>query len=281
MTPSKKKPLYHFYPGTRIFSLGTIGCNLGCQFCQNWNISHPKNSDQLIQQADPDQIVRSAIRAQCPSVALTYNDPIVFAEYAMEIARQCHSQNIKTVAITAGYINAQPRKELFDHIDAVNVDLKAFTESFYQKFCLAHLKPVLETLIDIKKNTKAWLEITTLLIPEENDSDQEVRDLCRWILDHLGADVPIHFSAFFPAFKLLDRNPTPKESLTRARTIAQESGIAYAYTGNIIDVVGSTTFCQGCGQAIIERDGYELTHYHLKENRCAYCDSVIPGHFVS
>ncbi|MBN1869765.1 MAG: AmmeMemoRadiSam system radical SAM enzyme [Candidatus Omnitrophica bacterium] len=278
--PIEKKPLNHFYPGTSVLSFGTAGCNLGCKFCQNWNISKSREWDSLTDEASPEAIAQCAEKMNCKSVAFTYNDPVIFAEYAIDIAKACHALGIKTVAVTAGYITNEARPEFFEHMDAANVDLKAFTEEFYEKITLGALQPVLDTLAYLKHKTKVWFEITTLLIPGENDSDQELNDMCEWIVKELGGDVPLHFSAFHPDFRMLGIPPTRPSDLTRARNIAIAKGIRYVYTGNVHDPKGGSTYCAQCGQVLIERDWYELGAYNLKDkNKCSKCGAFCPGQF--
>jgi pyruvate formate lyase activating enzyme len=278
--PVEKKPLNHFYPGTSILSFGTAGCNLGCKFCQNWDISKSKEFDRLTDEASPMKIARCAKEFGCRSVAFTYNDPVIFAEYAIDIADACHELGIKTVAVTAGYMTDVSRPEFYQHMDAANVDLKGFTEKFYEKLCLGSLQPVLDTLIYLKHKTNVWFEITTLLIPGENDSNSELTQMSEWILKELGPDVPLHFTAFHPDFKMLDHNNTPPETLTRAREIARAKGLRYVYTGNVHDSQGSSTYCHNCGQTLIERDWYQLGEYNLTEkNKCNQCGAVCPGYF--
>ena len=278
--PIEKKPLNHFYPGTSVLSFGTAGCNLGCKFCQNWNISKSREWDSLTDQASPQAIAQCAQRMGCKSVAFTYNDPVIFLEYAIDIADVCHELGIKAVAVTAGYITEKARPEFYDHMDAANVDLKAFTEKFYKKITLGALQDVLDTLLYLKHKTDVWFEITTLLIPGENDSDGELNDMAKWIVANLGLDVPLHFSAFHPDFRMLDKPSTPPETLTRARDIAIAAGMHYVYTGNVHDVKGGSTYCSDCGQILIERDWYELGNYNLKnKNQCLKCNTTCKGHF--
>lgn len=277
--PIEKKPLNHFYPGTSVLSFGTAGCNLGCKFCQNWSISKSREVEILSGHATPLMIAEAARRLGCQSVAYTYNDPVIWAEYAIDTGIHCRERGVKNVAVTAGYICAEAREEFFAVMDAVNVDLKAFTELFYQRLTLSHLQPVLETLVWLKHESSVWLEITNLVIPEENDSSAEIREMCQWILANLGPDVPIHFSAFHPDFRLRNRPPTPPETLIRAYDIARDVGLRYVYTGNVFDVARQSTYCPGCNKLVIERRGYELAQYELVENRCAFCDAEIVGHF--
>ncbi|HET7833640.1 MAG TPA: AmmeMemoRadiSam system radical SAM enzyme [Gallionella sp.] len=278
--PIEKKPLNHFYPGSSIFSFGTAGCNLACKFCQNWDISKSRDFDILADQASPEDIAKTAEQTGCKSVAFTYNDPVIFAEYAMDTADACHARGIKTVAVTAGYIHELPRREFFAKIDAANVDLKAFTDEFYVKQSGAHLQPVLDTLKYLRQETQVWLEITTLLIPGLNDSDEEITRMCEWIVRELGVDVPQHFSAFHPAYKMMDVPPTPGSTLTRAREIARSAGLRYVYTGNVHDVSGGTTYCPGCKKPLIVRDWYQIRDYALTERgACPQCGATVAGHF--
>ena len=254
--PIEKKPLHHFYPGSNVLSFGTAGCNLACKFCQNWDISKSKDMDRLMDQAAPDEIARAAEESGCKSVAFTYNDPVIFAEYAMDTADACHARGIRTVAVTAGYIHAEARREFYAKLDAANVDLKAFTDEFYFKLTGAHLAPVLDTLRYIKRETNTWLEITTLLIPGKNDSDAELEAMTAWIAQELGPDVPLHFTAFHPDYKMTDIPATPAQTLSRARAIALQAGLHYVYTGNVHDTDGGTTWCPSCRAPLIVRDWY-------------------------
>jgi pyruvate formate lyase activating enzyme len=277
--PIEKKPLNHFYPGTSVLSFGTAGCNLGCRFCQNWNISKSKEMDSLADQATPEQIARCARQMGCKSVAFTYNDPVIFAEYAIDIAQACHAQDIRTVAVTAGYITPEARPDFFQYIDAANIDLKAFSERFYHKVCFAHLDPILDTLLYLKQETNVWIELTTLLIPGENDTNTELHALTEWVHTHLGPSVPLHFTAFHPDFKMNDKPRTPSTTLQRARHIAKANGLHHVYTGNVHDPDGGSTYCPSCQQRVIERDWYTIGHYQMLQNRCQHCHTPIAGHF--
>ncbi len=278
--PIEKKPLNHFLPGTPVLSFGTAGCNLTCRFCQNWDISKSREIDTLADAATPETIARAARELGCRSVAFTYNDPVIFLEYAVDVARACRAADIKTVAVTAGYVCTEARRELFAHMDAANVDLKAFTEDFYRKICTGHLQPVLETLEYLKHETEVWLEITTLLIPGENDASAEIEAASRWIVEHLGVDVPWHFTAFHPDYKMLDKPSTPAATLSRARRIAREHGIRYVYKGNVHDEAGQSTFCHACGARLIGRDWYTLTGWNLTaDGRCGDCGTACAGVF--
>jgi pyruvate formate lyase activating enzyme len=278
--PIEKKPLNHFYPGSSVFSFGTAGCNLACKFCQNWDISKSRETDTMVDQALPDEIAKAAEQSGCRSVAFTYNDPVIFAEYAMDVADACHARGLKTVAVTAGYIHDEPRREFYSKMDAANVDLKAFTDDFYVKLTGAHLQPVLDTLVYLKRETNVWLEITTLLIPGQNDSDAELSAMSQWILRELGPDVPLHFSAFHPDWKMQDVPPTPAATLTRARDIALKAGLHYVYTGNVHDTTGGTTSCPGCHEPLIVRDWYRIEQYSLTpEGHCPHCGTGIAGRF--
>jgi pyruvate formate lyase activating enzyme len=278
--PIEKKPLDHFLPGSAVLSFGTAGCNLACKFCQNWDISKSRDMDRLMDSASPEAIARAAVESGCRSVAFTYNDPVIFAEYAMDAADACREAGILTVAVTAGYISPGPRREFYAKMDAANVDLKGFTDEFYVKLTGAKLAPVLDTLVYLKHETDVWFEITTLLIPGKNDSEAEAREMSRWILRELGPDVPLHFTAFHPDFKMTDLPPTPAATLTRARKAAMEEGLHYVYTGNVHDKEGGTTFCPGCGTALIVRDWYRIESYRLTpEGKCPKCAMAIPGRF--
>jgi len=278
--PIEKKPLNHFYPGSSILSFGTAGCNLACKFCQNWDISKSRSFDRLADQASPEAIARAAVERGCKSVAFTYNDPVIFAEYAMDTADACHKLGIKTVAVTAGYIHDQPRREFFAKMDAANVDLKAFTDEFYVKLTGAHLQPVLDTLKYLRQETDVWVELTTLLIPGYNDSAQEINAMSEWIVKELGADVPLHFSAFHPDYKMANVPPTPLETLIQARQIAQAAGLRYVYTGNVHNREGDTTHCPSCNSILIVRDWYEIRQYRLTaDGHCPDCHAQIAGRF--
>ena len=277
--PIEKKPLNHFLPGTPVLSFGTAGCNLGCKFCQNWDISKSRAMDKLAAHAGPEAIIEAACQSGCRSVAFTYNDPTIWAEYAIDIAKAARRRGVKTVAVTAGYISPEARDEFYKWIDAANVDLKAFTETFYRKLTQTHLEPVLETLRYLKHETDVWFEITNLMIPSENDSPEEIDRLCGWIVENLGPDVPVHFTAFHPDFKMMGHPPTPHETLIRARQQAIDAGIRYAYIGNVYDKDRQSTYCPSCGHVLIERDWHELGQYNLNGNWCAGCGQLIPGVF--
>jgi pyruvate formate lyase activating enzyme len=280
--PIEKKPLNHFLPGTSVLSFGTAGCNLACAFCQNADNSKSREMDTLQDSATPEALAATAKRLGCASVAYTYNDPVVFMEYAMDVADACREQGVRSVAVTAGYVCAAPRAEFYQHMDAANVDLKGFTERFYRKICGAQLGAVLETLEYLRHETQVWFEITTLLIPDENDSNAELEQLTRWIADKLGPDVPLHFTAFHPDWRMMDKSRTPAATLTRAREIALKNGLRYVYTGNVHDSGGSSTYCASCGTRVIERDWYELGEWRLdKQGRCSQCGSTLPGVFDS
>lgn len=278
--PIEKKPLYHFLPGTPVLSFGTAGCNLACKFCQNWDISRSRETDRLCDQASPTTLAAAAARYQCRSIAFTYNDPVIFHEYAIDVAHACHQLDIQSVAVSAGYVCPEPRREFYDVMDAANIDLKAFSETFYQKICGGQLQPVLETLEYIYHETRTWLEITTLLIPGENDSDTELKALCNWVLNHLGPEVPLHFTAFHPDWKMRDHPPTPISTLRRARQLALDQGLLFVYTGNLPDPEGNTTWCPHCAHALIRRDGYTITSWNLSaEGTCRSCNYRLPGVF--
>ncbi|MFP6734751.1 MAG: AmmeMemoRadiSam system radical SAM enzyme [Rhodospirillales bacterium] len=278
--PVEKKPLDHFLPGTPVLSFGTAGCNLTCKFCQNWDISKSRQFDKLQDQATPDMIAEAAQITKCKSVAFTYNDPVIFLEYAIDVAEACHARGIRTVAVTAGYISPEPRAEFFAHMDAANVDLKGFTEKFYTELCSSSLASVLETLKYLKHETDVWFEITTLLIPGQNDSDAELHEECAWIAEHLGNDVPLHFSAFHPDWKMRDIENTPADTLRRARAIALEYGLRYVYVGNVHDPAAASTYCHNCGEMLIGRDWYQLSTWNLTDTGiCTSCGAQCAGIF--
>jgi len=279
--PIEKKPLNHYLPGSSVLSFGTAGCNLACKFCQNWDISKSREVDTLADRASPEMLANAALQLGCSSVAYTYNDPVVFMEYAMDVADACRAQGIRSVAVTAGYMCPEPRREFYEHMDAANVDLKAFTENFYRKICGGELGAVLETLEYLKHETNVWFEITTLLIPGANDSESEVDALSGWVIDKLGPDVPLHFTAFHPDWKMMDRPPTPAATLIRARDIALKNGLRYVYTGNIHDTASSSTYCHNCRARVIERDWYKLGEWRLtRMGECEACGTQIPGVFA-
>ena len=280
--PIEKKPLNHFYPGSSVLSFGTAGCNLTCKFCQNWDISRSRNVDRLGDQASPKLIAQVAGKYGCDSVAYTYNDPVIFHEYAVDVAQACREQGIYSVAVSAGYVMPEPRMEFYRHMDAANIDLKGFNEVFYRKLCGAHLAPVLETLEYLVHETEVWLELTTLLIPGENDSQAELEQLCQWVVEHLGAWVPVHFTAFHPGWKMRDIPPTPISTLQRAYHIAKKAGLYYPYTGNVHDLEGGSSYCHHCGKRLITRDWYELSLWNLDDQgRCNECGTPMAGRLVS
>jgi pyruvate formate lyase activating enzyme len=278
--PIEKKPLNHFYPGTSVLSFGTAGCNLGCKFCQNWDISKARQIERLSDSATPDQVAQAAVDAGCRSVAFTYNDPVIFAEYAIHTASACRERGIKAVAVTAGYATRESRGDIYSHMDAVNVDLKGFTEAFYEKLCSGALEPVKETLKFIAHETGAWLEVTTLLIPGQNDSDDELDRMCDWFVSALGPGVPLHFTAFHPDYKMTELSATPAATLRRAREKARAHGIRHVYTGNVFDPRGQSTYCGRCDAQVIERDGYRIGAYGLRGSACGSCGAPVEGRFA-
>ena len=279
--PIEKKPLNHFLPGTSILSFGTAGCNLGCKFCQNWTMSKAKTDETYSVKASPEDVVRLAKKYDTPSIAYTYNDPTIFGEYVIDVSKLAREEGIKSVMVTAGYIDKEARKDVYKYIDAANVDLKAFTEEFYRKLTLSHLNDVLDTLIWLKNDTDVWIEITTLLIPGENDSPEEIKEMSNWILQNLGDEVPLHFTAFHPDFKMRDKPPTPPSTLTMARNIALQEGIKFCYVGNVHNVEGQTTFCPNCGEPLIVRDWHSVRLNKLKHGKCYKCGTEIAGVFDS
>jgi pyruvate formate lyase activating enzyme len=278
--PIEKKPLYHFLPGTPVLSFGTAGCNLGCRFCQNWDISKSREIDTLADAASPEAIAAAAERLGCRSVAFTYNDPVIFHEYAIDVAIACRERGLKSVAVTAGEVCPEPRTEFYRHMDAANVDLKGFTEAFYYDVCAGHLQPVLDTLVYLRHETNVWFEVTTLLIPGLNDSDAELEEMTRWYAEHLGPDVPLHFTAFHPDYRMTDRPPTPAATLRRARQIAQKNGLRHVYVGNVHDPQADSTYCHACGSLLIGRDWYVLTGWGLDAAGCCrQCGAACAGVF--
>ncbi|MCA9220039.1 MAG: AmmeMemoRadiSam system radical SAM enzyme, partial [Planctomycetales bacterium] len=278
--PIEKKPLNHFYPGTAVLSFGTAGCNLGCKFCQNWDISKSREVERLSELATPEMIAEAARRTGCHSVAFTYNDPVIWAEYAIDCARACRAVGVRTVAVSAGYITDVARPTFFHAMDAANIDLKAFTEEFYHKITYSHLQPVLDTLHWLKHESDVWFEITNLVIPDANDDPDELRRMCDWVVEHVGDEVPLHFSAFHPDFRMRDRGPTPHQTLLAARETARRQGVKYVYVGNVDDQRHQSTYCPACGQVVIERNWYELGQYHLQGSRCRHCGHEIAGRFA-
>jgi len=280
--PIEKKPLNHFYPGSSVLSFGTAGCNLSCKFCQNWDMSKSREMDTLQSSATPQAIAQSAVNHHCRSVAFTYNDPVIFYEYAVDTSIACHESGVKTVAVTAGYINDSALEGFFQHVDAVNVDLKGFSESFYHELCSGALQPVLNTLEYLVQETKVWTEITTLLIPGENDSEKELDAMTSWIAERLGPDVPLHFSAFHPDHKLRNHPPTTHHALLKAKNIALKNGLHFVYLGNVHDPENASTCCPHCGAIIIGRVGYTVNAWHLDKNGCCVsCGQSLPGVFES
>ena len=280
--PIEKKPLNHFYPGSAVFSFGTAGCNLACKFCQNWDISKSTAMDTLMSRAEPDAIAKKALELGCQSVAYTYNDPVIFHEYAIDTAIACRELGIKNVAVSAGYVCPEPRAEFYQYMDAANIDLKAFTERFYHQLTGSHLQTILETLQYLYHETSVWLEITTLIIPGENDSQAELEQLTQWVVEKLGADVPLHFSAFHPDWKMRDKPPTALASLLLAREIALKNGVRYAYIGNAHHKTADSTYCHGCSALLIGRDWYQLSEWGLNAaGACLRCGTVCAGHFAA
>ncbi|XOV88339.1 MAG: AmmeMemoRadiSam system radical SAM enzyme [Pseudomonadota bacterium] len=280
LDPIEKKPLNHYLPGTPVLSFGTAGCNLACKFCQNWDMSKSREMDTLADAASPEQLAAAAKSLGARSIAYTYNDPVIFLEYAIDVAQAAHEVGVDAVAVTAGYVCEAPRQAFFRHMDAANVDLKAFTERFYHKICGGHLADVLDTLLYLKHETSVWFELTTLLIPGENDSPAEIAQMARWVMDNLGPDVPMHFTAFHPDYRMREIPSTPPDTLTRAREISLKEGMRYVYTGNVHDTVGGSTWCPGCGAQLIERDWYRLGNWRLDaQGSCRRCGYHVAGVF--
>jgi pyruvate formate lyase activating enzyme len=278
--PIEKKPLNHFLPGTRVFSMGTAGCNMGCFFCQNWDISKSKHDQVHSTAVPPEDVPLLARKYGCPSIAFTYNEPTIWGEYVVDICRAAKEQGVNTVMVSNGYITREAFHDIYDHVDAANIDLKAFTENFYGRITLTHLQPVLETLEWLKNETNVWFEITNLMIPTLNDDPAETRKLAEWILEHLGPDVPLHFTAFHPDFKLRDKPATPPETLHRARAIAREVGLHYVYEGNIFSG-GANTECPKCGTLLIRRSWHDVQENRLRAGHCPKCSHEIPGRWTN
>ncbi len=278
--PIEKKPLNHFFPGTAVLSFGTAGCNLGCRFCQNWDISKARLAERRSAEYSPRDVVDLAIEARCPGIAFTYNDPVIWAEYAIDVAREAHARGLRTVFVSAGYVSEAAREDIFAHMDAANIDLKAFTEDFYRRLTLSRLAPVLETLEWLARSS-VWTEVTNLVIPGHNDDPAETRALAEWILEHMGPDVPLHFSAFHPDYRMLDTPPTPAATLSRARRIARDVGLHHVYTGNVHDPEGQATSCASCGAVVIARDGYRILAARLDGDRCGRCGARLAGRFAA
>jgi len=278
--PIEKKPLNHFYPGTTVLSFGTAGCNLGCKFCQNWDISKSRSMDRLAGEAMPEEIEAAALREGCRSVAFTYNDPVIFAEYAIDTAKACRARGVETVMVTAGYITEEARGDFFRHVSAANIDLKAFTQTFYRKLCMADLAPVLDTLKWLHEETDVWIEVTNLIIPTANDGEDELDEMTDWLAENLGPDVPVHFTAFHPDFKMTDLPKTPAQTLLKARSMARAKGLHYVYVGNVHDRDASSTYCPGCDELLIERDWYRLGLYAIDPGGCCrHCGTRVAGRF--
>ncbi|MBF0360169.1 MAG: AmmeMemoRadiSam system radical SAM enzyme [Oligoflexia bacterium] len=284
--PIEKKPLYHFYPGSGVLSIGTIGCNLLCKFCQNWSISRSKDLSMMSAKATAADVVAVAENYGLKSIAYTYNEPTVFIEYAKDIAEVARASGIHSVAVTAGFINAKPREDFFKLMDAANVDLKGFNSDFYSKVIGAKLESVLDTLKYIREETNVWLEITNLLIPGVNDRESDIHAMCEWIVSNLGEHIPLHFSAFHPDWHMDDVPATPLKLLLRAKEIALLKGLRYVYLGNVRCKNNSTTICHQCSEVLIEREGYvvDKKFWKIKENVegksvCAKCGEVVAGFF--
>jgi len=274
--PIEKKPLNHFLPGTRVFSMGTAGCNMGCFFCQNWDISKSHHDQARSRHVPPEQVPELARQHGCDSIAFTYNEPTIWGEYIIDICKAARPYGLKTVMVTNGYITYDAFHDIYDHIDAANVDLKAFTENFYGKITLTHLQPVLDMLLWLKKETCVWFELTNLMIPTLNDDPAETRKLADWIVENLGPDVPLHFTAFHPDFKLQDKPPTPPETLHRARRIALDAGLHFVYEGNIFSEAANTS-CPACRELLIRRSWHDVLQNNLRAGNCPRCRSSIPG----
>lgn len=276
--PIEKKPLYHFLPGSRSYSIGTVGCNLFCHYCQNYSTSRSRPEEVLSMKMEPEKVINNAIKSKCQSISYTYNEPTIFYEYVFDTAKIAKKKKLRNVLVTNGYINEKPLKELYQYIDGANVDLKGFTEEFYKKLCEVRLKPVLDSLRLIKK-MKVWLEVTNLVIPGYNDDMKKIKEMCEWIKNNLGVDVPLHFSRFYPCYKMYDTPITPMETLKEAYEIARNAGIKFVYIGNVGTENGySDTFCPKCGERLIKRGTYFGVEYNkIKSGKCFKCNEKIPG----
>ncbi len=277
--PIEKKPLNHFLPGTQILSFGTAGCNLGCKFCQNWSMSKARIDDLNALNFSPSDVVALALKYNVPSIAYTYNDPVIFGEYVIDISRLARERNIKNVLVTAGYIDKNARAEVFRYADAANVDLKAFTERFYHKITFSHIQDVLDTLLWLKNETDIWFEITTLLIPGENDNPDEIGQLSRWVKENLGHLVPLHFTAFHPDFKMTNKPRTPLSTLLQAKKIAEAEGIAHCYVGNVHHETAQNTYCASCRKLLIQRDWHHVKLNKIVNGYCYSCGEKVAGVF--
>jgi pyruvate formate lyase activating enzyme len=277
--PIEKKPLNHFFPGTPILSMGTAGCNMGCLFCQNWDISKAKSDQVHAGLMTPEQVVGLALRHDTPSIAFTYNEPTIWGEFVIDIAKIAHEYGLNTVMVSNGYITREAFFDIYQHIDAANIDLKAFTEEFYGRITMTHLQPVLDTLRWLRHETNVWFEITNLIIPTLNDNNSEFKRMCDWVLTNLGDDVPLHFTAFHPDFKLREKPHTPPETLHQARQIAMEMGLKFVYEGNIYSD-GANTICPGCKRVIVRRSWHSVLSEKLRDGKCGHCETKIAGVFT-
>jgi len=275
--PIEKKPLNHFLPGTSILSLGTAGCNMGCRYCQNWDLTKSRDDLRRTQALGPGAVVDLAVRHESPSIAFTYNEPTIWSEFVIEVSRAAHERGLRTVMVTNGYIDEQPLREVYAHINAANVDLKGYSEQFYQGMTLSHLQPVLDTLVRLKHETGTWVEITTLLIPGKNDDADETRRMCAWIVENLGPDVPLHLTAFHPDYKVRDIEATSGDALREARRIAMSEGMHFVYTGNVHDPKGQTTYCPNCEAALVERSWHSIGSVRIQHGKCGLCQTPIAG----
>lgn len=274
--PIEKKPLFHVLPATGAFSIATAGCNMHCKYCQNWQISQRPPEETHNYDLPPDRVVAETLKANCKSIAYTYSDPIIFYEYMYDTAEIAHKHNLLNLMITAGFIEEKPLLDLCPHIDAANVDLKGITEEYYQKMCSSELAPVLHAIETMKKNG-VWVELTNLIIPTWNDSEKDIRTLCRWVKDTVGPDVPLHFSRFWPRHLLKNLPPTPVETMELAWNIAKSEGLHYAYVGNVPGHDGNSTFCPNDGKLLIKRIGYQILENHVVDGKCEFCKTEILG----
>jgi len=274
--PVEKKPLFHFLPGTNILSIATVGCNLHCKNCQNWEISQCNPEDSTASMLGPEKIIELALQYRCPSVAYTYTDPVVYYEYTLETAKLARNRNMRNVLVTAGYINEQPWRRLLEYVDAANIDLKGMTDEFYRRVCSGTLKPVQNALV-VAKASGILVEVTNLVIPTLNDKPEEIRQLARWVKENLGSDTPLHFSGFSPRYQMVHLPQTSLNTLEMARNIAISEGLEYVYIGNVKSKEGENTYCPGCGKLLIERKIYTIIRNELKDGSCPGCGRKIHG----
>ncbi len=274
--PIEKKPFFHFLPGTQAFSLATVGCNVDCMFCQNWEISQARPEEVQSIDLPPAQVARLASQYQCPTIAYTYTEPVVFTEYVLDCARAAKDRKVRSVVVSNGFINPEPLLDLCGVLDAVKIDLKAFRQKFYTEIVQGLLRPVMDTLVTLKKQ-KMWTEIVYLVVPTKNDDEGEIREMCQWVASELGKETPVHFTRFHPQYRLRNLPPTPVSTLRKAREIGFKEGLSFVYVGNVPGEEGENTFCPHCGKVVIRRVGYSIRENNLRGDRCGSCGGTIAG----